>query len=89
MSSPQYIRPGVLRYVVDEPLTGTIDGSNTTFETLYEMQGGAISVYLNGLKLKEGISDDFTVVDAVTIQMNYAPLVGDTISADYLRKITE
>jgi hypothetical protein len=44
------------------------------------------NVYLNGLKLRNGSTNDFVEIAENIIQLNYAPLPGDVIVADYLIK---
>ena len=81
-----FIYPVQLRIVNDESLSGAIDDSNVMFSTNYVFIPGTITVYLNGLRLRPGINNDYIELDDQTIEMNYAPLVGDVVMADYLRK---
>jgi hypothetical protein len=86
MASPQIIYPVQIRQVIDEELTGPINGTNVQFTTSSNFINGTITVYLNGLKLKSGSTNDFIEIAANTIQLNYAPLPGDVVVADYLKQ---
>lgn len=83
---PQFIYPVQLRYVSDETMGGIVNGTNVTFTTSANYIPGSLTIYLNGLKQRAGLSNDYIEVDDQTIQMNYAPLPGDVVVADYLRK---
>lgn len=87
MTSPQYIRPLVVRHITNEELSGIIDGVNVTFNTQHAFIEDHITVFLNGLKLNLGIGNDFTILNNNTIIMQYSPLPGDVLIADYLRKL--
>ncbi|MBD3207725.1 hypothetical protein GF319_15455 [Candidatus Bathyarchaeota archaeon] len=70
-------------YVDKETPTGSIDGSNTTF-TLDRTPNPAASLqlYLNGLLLKEGTGNDYTI-DGKEITMLYAPEADSNFLAWY------
>lgn len=84
-ASPQYIRPLVIRHVENEFPIGDVDGINQTFVTAYKFYTDHVKVYLNGLKLTPGISNDYTIINDQTFLMNYAPETGDVLTVDYLR----
>lgn len=82
--------------LVTEDLLGTKDGSNLVFTTpsnfIYVASTGwDISVYLNGQKLREGASRDYTVSESGGIGTGYntitlvapAPLVWEELWAKY------
>jgi hypothetical protein len=81
----QYIFPVQIRLVYNETMTGPVDGNNVTFQTINEFVPGSISVYLNGLKQREGLDNDFVFIDNNTIAMNNPPLAGDVLVCDYTK----
>lgn len=58
--------------------TGDIDGENTTFELAAQPLAGFHMGFLNGLKLKAGVGNDYTI-SGTTITMVTAPESGDTL----------
>jgi hypothetical protein len=75
-------------------LIGTINGSNTVFSTpdsfVRISPGLSIAVYYNGQRLREGLSDDYSLSESGgpgmgwdTVTLSFAPKPGDTLSADY------
>ena len=87
MANPtQYIFPVQTRHVEGEQLVGVINGSNVSFQTASAFIPGKIAVYLNGLKQREGVGNDYTEISDTMIQMNNPPLPEDTVYADYLRR---
>lgn len=68
--------------LLSEVPTGTIDGSNASF-TLSEVPL-FVFVFLNGLKLREGVSDDYTITGStITFNDDIIPEVGDDIEVVY------
>ena len=87
MANPtQYIFPVMSRHIENEQLVGLIDGNNVIFQTAGTYISGKISVYLNGLRQRMGVDMDYVELSDTQIEMNNAPLPGDTIHADYLKK---
>ena len=82
----QYIFPVAFRHIENEELIGVINGANVMFQTNNNFISGHVHIYLNGLKLRPGVGNDYVELSENTIQMNYAPMSGDVIIADYLRK---
>jgi hypothetical protein len=71
-------------------LSGVVNGSNTTFTTPTAYVTGSIRIIVNGLFYEE--DDDeygWSEIDGTTIQMDNAPLTGDTIQAFYLDEDSE
>ena len=85
MTGPQIIRPLVIRHVDSETPAGLVDGINTTYTTQYKFHGDTLAVYLNGLKLRKGATNDYIIIDNQTFIMNYAPTTGDVLLVDYVR----
>lgn len=68
-------------------LSGTIDGSNTTFTVSQgEYISGSLKVYLNGQLQTQGSSEDWSETDHTTGVFDFAiaPDYGDEITADYM-----
>lgn len=65
-----------------ETPSGTIDGSNTTFTLANTPTTGSVHLYLNGVRLKAGAGNDYTI-SGLTITMLYAPETGSNFLADY------
>lgn len=85
MVSPQRILPASFRHVENETPSGVIDGANVVFMTEFKFFAEHVSVYLNGLRLRPGLSNDYIVTSDQSFSMNYAPLPGDQIWVDYYR----
>lgn len=82
---PQGIQgpPGGSQIVLDEPPTGTINGSNATFTTAFQFVPGQVAVKVNGLTQR--LVTDFQTSGTNTIIFAESPHVGDSISVDYER----
>jgi hypothetical protein len=63
--------------------TGSINGSNTSFTVPDAYATGTLQVFLNGLALRSGASNDY-VETTTGFTMNYAPATGDVLDASYL-----
>lgn len=74
------------QFVFGETPDGDIDGVNQDFFATVPFREYSLSVYLNGLKLREGLSADYQSNNLNAIMMNYAPLPGDTITFDYIKR---
>jgi len=72
--------------VVNEIPSGSIDGTNVIFTLAYAPLAGTVMLFYNGLHLRPGISNDYTI-SGQTITMNY--VIGtcptDSLSAWYLK----
>ena len=73
-------------WIFDEEPNGTIDGDNLVFSTAEEFEDSTFQVYLNGLKLEYGELNDFNIVNDQQFTFNYAPLEGDKLRVNYLKK---
>lgn len=71
------------KFWVKETPSGSINGSNTAF-TLSQapLENESVELFLDGLYLVEGV--DYTL-SSVTITMTTAPVVGQTLKAQYVR----
>ena len=70
-------------FTFNETPTGSVDGMNTDFVLAAAPVSGKLSVTKNGLKLKPGAGNDYTVTGD-TITMASAPESGDLILVDYI-----
>src|SRR3990167_6686209 len=68
------------RHVYNETPSGAVNGSNTSFTLAAAPTAGTLQLYRNGIRLKEGASNDFTLSGS-TITMNQAPEAGDALLA--------
>lgn len=69
--------------VVGEVPTGDIDTLNTTYTVANTPVTGTVAVYLNGLRQKEGVSDDYTI-SGTTITFDKAPRTNSILQVDYI-----
>lgn len=72
---------GVERIGVD--LAGAKNGSNVTYTAPEAFDPGTFRLYVNGVRLRPGASDDFTIATPTSIMLSWALLPGDQIIADY------
>jgi hypothetical protein len=88
VGQPQFIRPLTLKHVENEEPVGDIDSVNVNFTTRYRFESASLKVYLNGLRLSSGLSNDYVVNTSNSFSLNYAPTTGDVLIVDYLRTNT-
>lgn len=69
-------------FVDDETPSGTVNGANVTFTIANTPIAGSVKLFLNGVRLKVGAGNDYTISGA-TITMLTAPLTGEVLTADY------
>ena len=69
--------------VNDETPSGQINGTNALFTTAYPFKGSSLSVYLNGVKLMNGIDFNLSIPQQFTLIE--APELGDYIRCSYLK----
>jgi hypothetical protein len=74
---------GSTSFVYNQTPTGTIDGSNTAFDTASNFVAGSILVYLDGQLQKPGGSYDYVETDSNTITFNTAPVLGSVLLVSY------
>lgn len=74
--------PGAVtgNYVTNEIITP--DGISSTFTSNHQIKTGTLSVYLNGIRLKEGLTEDFTIT-STQITFTIVPDAADKIIIDY------
>ena len=71
-------------FVTEETPSGTINGSNVTFTLATTPTAGTLKLYLNGVRLKSGAGNDYTLSTNI-ISFTTAPTSGDVILADYMK----
>lgn len=71
-------------FVTEETPSGSINGSNTSFTLANTPTAGTLKLYLNGIRLKSGAGNDYTI-STNTITMTTAPISGDVLIADYMK----
>lgn len=86
----------VPNFVWEEELSGTRNGVNLVFTTVNKFDPSFIRVYFNGQRLHSGTGNDFTISESGGVGTGYdtvtfsspelAPLTGENIYADYLKK---
>ena len=64
--------------------SGLVNGSNVTFTLASTPDPNSVVVYLNGMRLKVGGSNDYTL-SGLTLTFVLAPKTGDKILVDYLK----
>ncbi|GMU99380.1 MAG: hypothetical protein AMXMBFR51_21150 [Ignavibacteriota bacterium] len=62
------------------------DGNTDEFETNYKFIINTLRVYLNGVRLREGIDEDYQIISDNRIKFSFIPELTDKITADYLIK---
>lgn len=71
-------------FVIQQSLSGDLDGSNTTFTLQSEARAGTLTLILNGLILAEGGSADYAI-SGQTVTMAFAPDDNDRLVASYVK----
>jgi curli biogenesis system outer membrane secretion channel CsgG len=72
-------------FIFNETPSGTIDGTNVTFNLASSPLTGKLQVMLNGLVLRPGAGADYTVAGAViTFESGAQPQSGDVLRATYV-----
>jgi hypothetical protein len=72
--------------VAGEVPTGAIDGTNADFTLAFVPAAGSLKVYRNGLKMREGGANDYTLSgNVVTFTADAKPLAGSVVEVDYRR----
>jgi hypothetical protein len=74
---------GGITAVYGEIPTGTINGVNTIFSTIFAFTPNLLAVFLNGIRLRR--TNDYTEIGSNTFQLVTAPLSGDSLSVDYIK----
>ena len=70
-------------FKVQQTVTGTLNGSNTSFTLPDSPRDGTLTLILNGLIMQEGNGNDFTL-SGTTVTMAVAPEDNDRLVASYI-----
>jgi hypothetical protein len=71
-------------FVNDEVPSGTVNGVNVTFTIANTPVAGSVEIYVNGIKQKQGASDDFTnTTTTITFTAGAIPQTGDVLLVNY------
>ena len=76
----------VFRYVFGENPMGDVDGVNKIFTTEYDFVESSLEIFLNGLRLDEGVDRDYLLDGDNKFIMNDAPIGGDDLTVNYVKK---
>ena len=74
----------VANYVVRETPSGSVNGTNTSFDLAHTPVSGSESVFLNGILQEPGTGNDYTIA-ADTITFLFTPVSGDKIRVSYIK----
>lgn len=72
-------------YIVRETPSGSIDGMNKTFTLAHIPIEGSEMVFLNGMLLNAGETEDYTI-SGKTITLNFAPETGSKLLVTYIKQ---
>jgi hypothetical protein len=78
---------GLNSLIINETPSGTVNGSNTAFDTASTYVAGSIQVYRDGQLMKGG-GADYTETDSNTITFTTAPATGSVILVTYQTTVT-
>jgi hypothetical protein len=71
-------------FIIQQSLSGDMDGSNTTFTVAAGVRSGTLTLIWNGLVLAEGASADYTI-NGQTITLADAPDANDRLVVSYVK----
>lgn len=73
-------------FVFNETPSGTINGSNAAFTLANTPTAGTVRVYVDGVRMNPGGSNDYTIsTNTITFNTGAIPQTGDIILCDYLK----
>ena len=70
-------------YLIQEDLTGQVDGLKTEFTTTYDIYNNFLSVWVDGIKEKA-----VTKTGSKTFELTLPPDVGDFLEAEYIKYVS-
>jgi len=76
----------IIKYIFGENPIGAIDGSNKIFSTAFDFVETSVEIFLNGLRLNEGLLGDYILDGNSIFIMNYAPIPGDDLTINYFKR---
>lgn len=75
----------ISRFVWNENHSAEIDGIKVLYETVNSFLTGMIKVIYNGQVLTLGV--DYLEASATEIELQFTPIVGDTLIFDYIKAV--
>lgn len=73
-------------FVFNETPTGTVNGTNPTFTLANTPTAGTVQVYVDGVHMNAGASNDYTIATAtITFLSGAIPQTGDVILVSYMK----
>lgn len=73
-------------FVWAETPSGTVNGTNPTFTLANTPTTGTVRIYVDGVRMNAGGSNDYTISTAtITFNSGAIPQTGDVILCDYLK----
>ena len=73
----------VINFADSETPSGAIDGVNTVFNLANTYTVGSTHVYLDGLRMRPGVTNDYVETIPQDITFNVAPIPGQILLVDY------
>lgn len=70
-------------FMIGEVPSGAVNGTNAAFTVASAPKTGSLAVYLNGMRLQQGGTNDYTWTSGVTFTMLQVPQTGDILLVDY------
>ena len=70
---------------LDSEITGSRNSSNTLFTISSNFVSNSTRVFVNGIRMQRGATNDYTEVGTNQIQFVVAPDSGDVIVVDYIK----
>lgn len=72
-------------FVNGETPTGAINGSNANFSLSSVPVAGSERVFYNGIRLKSGSGEDYTIAGSTITMIAFIPQSGDKVMVDYIK----
>lgn len=72
-------------YVDNEVPVGDKNGINKVFTTQYSYKPNTVKLFLNGIRVQDGVGNDYTENGGNEIEFSIAPISGDVIIVDYVK----
>lgn len=69
--------------VHEESPKGNYDKTNTDYRTVQPFISSTVELFLNGLRQRSGIDNDFLLISPNIIRMNDSPWQGDLLTVSY------
>ena len=70
-------------FAVGEVPSGAANGTNAAFAVAHAPKAGSLAVFLNGMRLQQGGTNDYTWTSGLSFTMLQVPQTGDIVLVDY------